>query len=351
MKIKQIRIEEKSFLLKVPFVTALRRVEKLEALHLVIETDDGLRGTGAAAEVKAITGEDKASLLQGFRKLQDFYTGHSLNRIENELQYISSWTDIGPGPKGAMDIALHDLYSQKEGLPLYSFLGGKPGSIISDLTISLNDKKVMVRDALQAEADGFEILKIKLGADWEDDIQRFREVSQSVGCRLRIDANQGWSVKESLAFTDICNKENLPIDLLEQPVKADDIEGMAFIKERINCPLAADETVFTAEDALRVIDKNAADIINVKLLKCGGIHQAQKILKAAESAGLLCMMGCMMESPVGIAAALHLTAASPVIQYFDLDVPYLLKDIPENYGFKSRGIGLYTKDRPGLICD
>lgn len=348
MTISHIRIEEKSFPLKVPFITSLRRVDCIEAIHLILETDDGIHAVGAAAPLKAITGEDRESIIKGIHRLYGNFLNRPLNSAEEELDLLQELTEIGPGPKGAMDMALHDLYSRAEGLPLYTYLGGKSGSIISDLTISLNNADQMVLDSRKAEAEGFQTLKIKLGGSLEDDLNRFRKISHAVGCNLRIDANQGWSIEESLAFMDRCEKEKLSIDLLEQPLIAEDLKGMAYIRKRINCPLAADESVFTLDDAKRIIDCEGADIINVKLLKCGGISQAKRILNLAESEGLECMMGCMMESPIGISAALHLTAASPVISYYDLDVPYLLNEIPQNYGFRNQGIKLSVTETAGL---
>ena len=206
----------------------------------------------------------------------------------------------------------------------------------------------MVQDARNAEKGGIEILKIKLGADWEEDFDRFRAISEGVNCRLRIDANQGWSVKDTLRFMDRCDRKNLNVDLLEQPVRAEDLKGMALIRSRISCPLAADESVFSPVDALRVIEKNSADIINIKLLKCGGIYQARKIAALAECDGLGGMIGCMMESPAGIAAALHFAAATPSICYFDLDLPLLLKEIPTGYGMVCDGPRLQPSEAPGL---
>jgi len=228
-------------------------------------------------------------------------------------------------------------------------MGGGVRTLVTDQTISLRDRESMVRDARDAEAAGIETLKIKLGDNGEADFDRFRDISRAVGCRLRIDANQGWSVKDTLRFMDRCEGEQIPVDLLEQPVRGEDLKGMAFIRERIPCPLAADESVFSPADALGLIDAGAGDIINIKLMKCGGIYQARKIIALADAAGLECMIGCMMESPAGIAAAVHLAAASPSVRYLDLDVPLLLKEIPDGYGLVSRGQELSPADRPGLL--
>jgi L-alanine-DL-glutamate epimerase-like enolase superfamily enzyme len=349
MKISRISIQDEFFPLKNPFITALRRVDTLHALHVIVETDTGLKAVGSMSPIKAITGETAESLRAGIKHLSTILIGQSLENLNEILYEIESLQT--PGPLAAIDMALYDLYSQSSGLPLYKLLGGTNKSIISDLTISLRDPKLMVQDALDAVSRGFKTLKIKLGDTLENDIIRFRALSQAVDCSLRIDANQGWSLNDTLKFMDICDHEELKVDLLEQPVPGSDYKGMSMIRKRISCPLAADESVFTPQDALKVIENESADIINIKLLKCGGIYQARKIAGIASSAGIECMIGCMMESPIGIAAALHLASASPEIRYFDLDVPYLLKDPVSGFGLKCTGNILTVSDRPGFLYE
>jgi len=348
MKIISIRIQEEYFPLRNPFVTALRKVETLHALHVIVETDTGLTGVGSASPVKAITGETAESLKAGIEILASRLIGKSLDDLNGILNELGKMVSIGPGSRASLDMAIHDLFAQSVQTPLYRLLGGYRKRISSDLTISLRSPEQMVLDSVSAVERGFGILKIKLGEDGEKDFIRFKEISHAVNCPLRIDANQGWTVDETLCFMEKCNREGLVVDLLEQPVPRNDLQGMAFIRQRIDCPLAADESVFSSQDALRLAECGGADIVNIKLLKCGGIYEAKKIISIVSSAGLDCMIGCMMESPIGIAAALHLASASPEIRYFDLDLPFLLQEIPREFGVVSEETTLLPSEKAGF---
>jgi len=348
MRISQILIKETAFPLKVPFITAIRMVDQVQVLHVSIETEAGIRGLGAASPTAAITGETASSIREAVCLIGDGLIGRETGDLNALLDQVGRSLPGNTSARAALDMALHDLVSREMNLPLTRLLGGGFREMTTDLTISLRDKELMVKDAVDAERAGLGVLKIKLGREWEEDFRRFKAVSGAVSCLLRIDANQGWSVKETLRFMDRCDRDNLEVDLLEQPVRADDLQGMAFIRSRILCPLAADEAVFSPSDALRVIETGSADIINIKLLKSGGIYQARKIAALAESAGLEGMIGCMMESPVGIAAAVHFAAATPWIRYFDLDVPLLLRDFSSDYGIVCEGPQIQPSETPGL---
>jgi len=348
MKITGFSINKVSFPLKTPFITALRRVDTMEALHLRIDTAEGLLGWGAASPVKAITGDTTETIIDGIKVIFDSLVGRPFGTMDEILSQVQNTSAESPGARGAVDMALYDIYSKQQNEPICRIMGGEPKKMVCDLTISLGPVEKMVRDARKAAEAGFNTLKIKLGDNGIDDFNRFYQISQAVDCHLRVDANQGWSVEETLRYVDSCDRTGLVIDLLEQPVLASDIEGMRDIRRQIEIPLAADEAVFSPQDAERLIKNEGADIINIKLLKSGGLFQAAKIASLAESAGLECMVGCMMESPIGIAAALNFAAATPVVNYYDLDVPYLLRDDPEGYGFRCEGTSLTPLDSPGL---
>ena len=348
MRIGEILIEVTSFPLKVPFITALRRVDRVQVLHVSLETEEGIRGLGAASPTAAVTGETEPSIREGVRLIGESLRGRDTDDLNSLLDLVSRSLPGNSSARAAVDMALYDLVSREMNLPLTRFLGGGFREMTTDLTISLRDKDLMVKDAEEAEKAGIGVLKIKLGRDGEEDFDRFKAVSEAVRCPLRIDANQGWTVKETLRFMDRCDRENLTVDLLEQPVRAEDLKGMAFIRSRILCPLAADESVFSPADALQVIEAGSADIINIKLMKSGGIFQARKIAALAESAGLEGMIGGMMESPVGIAAAVHFAASTPWIRHFDLDVPLLLGKFPAGYGIVCEGARLRPSQAPGL---
>ena len=153
--------------------------------------------------------------------------------------------------------------------------------------------------------------------------------------RLLVDANQAWSVRETMAVIDAV--ADLPIALIEQPVAAADLEGLKEVNDRSPFPILADEAVFNAEYAKRVLDAGAAGLVNIKLMKCGGIAGAIDIIDVCRSYGINCMLGSMLEGPVSITAALHLAAAHPdIFEWIDLDSPLLYRSLPPDLPFTIR---------------
>ena len=208
----------------------------------------------------------------------------------------------------------------------------------------------MVADSLKAVKEGFKILKIKVGKDGSRDIERISAIRQAVGpdIKLRIDANQGWDSKEAVRIIHKLEDLDIGIDLVEQPVPAHDFAGMRFVTSRVETPILADESVFSVQDAVRIIEERAADLINIKLMKTGGIYEAQKICALAESYGVECMIGCMLESKIAVSAAAHLAAARGVITRADLDGPSLCKTDPYDGGPVYKGSKIIMTDDYGI---
>jgi L-alanine-DL-glutamate epimerase-like enolase superfamily enzyme len=197
---------------------------------------------------------------------------------------------------------------------------------VTDITLGIKSPKEMAGDAARAVRKGFKALKVKLGTDPVEDIERVKAVREAAGdsVQIRVDANQGWTVKQAI---DVLNKiETFNIQFAEQPVSAEDIKGLRQIRRNSPVPIMADESVHSPQDAMRLITAEAVDFINIKLMKCGGILKGRKIAEVAEAAGVPCMIGCMSESEIGIAAAAHLAAGVKNIQHADLDSDLLLRD-------------------------
>jgi len=212
-------------------------------------------------------------------------------------------------------------------------LGGTQTSFETDITISLNDIDQMIADSLKAISLGYRILKIKLGNNPSQDIDRIIAIYDTVprDVILRLDANQGWSKEDSVRVIQTIESKGIIAECIEQPVKADDIAGLKFIKERIQTPVLADEAVFNLAQATSILESGSTDYINIKLAKCGGISESIKIANKAREFGVSCMIGCMLEGPIGIIAALHAASAvSDVITMIDLDAVALLSLPPTN---------------------
>lgn len=331
MKITQIKVSRFTVPLKTPFKTALRTVLAVEDVLVEINTDTGCTGFGEAPPTAAITGETiqsiEAAVLQ---HIAPSIIGMDICQLDCIMQKMHACILNNTSAKAAIDMALYDLLAQHCKLPLYQLLGGAKTHMETDITISLNNTAQMVSDSITAVQAGFSILKIKVGLHGMADVQRIAEIRKAVGqqVQLRIDANQGWGAKQSVQIITAMEDAGLAIALVEQPVKAHDISGMAFVTQQVHTPILADESVFTAENAIALIQRRAADYINIKLMKTGGIYKALQICAVAETYGVSCMMGCMLESKLATSAAAHLAAAKNVITMVDLDTPSLCAQDP-----------------------
>ena len=253
-------------------------------------------------------------------------------------------------PKAAVDMALYDLWARAQGEPLYKLLGGARTSFKTDITISVNPVPQMVEDSLDAVKQGFDILKVKVGKEGEKDIERICAIRKAVGpdVQLRVDANQGWEAKEAVRIIRAMEDRGLCLDLVEQPVPAMDIDGLEHVTRNVETPILADEAVFSPRDAQNIIRRRAADLINIKLMKTGGIWNALKICRMAEENGVECMLGCMLESRLSVAAAAHLAAGQKVITRADLDGPSLCAVDPYEGGPEFDGAVIRMTDDAGV---
>ena len=247
-------------------------------------------------------------------------------------------------------MALWDLYGQLYKLPVYKLLGGARKQLVTDITISVNEPEEMARDAATAIARGYDCLKVKVGADPTLDVARLRAVREVAGAdiRLRIDANQAWEPKQAVRILNEMQEQGLKLEFVEQPVKAHDIEGLKYVTEHSFVPVLADESVFSPRDAMRVLEQRAADLINIKLMKCGGIYNALKIAAAAEIYGVECMIGCMLEAKISVNAAVELACAKKVFTRIDLDGPVLCSEDPILGGARFEEKFITVSDEAGM---
>jgi len=351
MKITGIRIAKISVPLRVPFKTALRTVNSVEDVIVEIHTDTGHVGYGEAPPTGAITGDTTGAIIGALRDhIIPSLIGQEIDALEPLMKRLNKAVVHNTSAKAAVDIALYDLYGQLLGAPVYKLLGASRKSITIDITISVNPPEEMARDALVALERGYDTLKIKVGIDPTLDVARLAAVREAVGrdIRLRIDANQAWTPKQAVMLLNQMQEKGLDIELVEQPVPGRDFEGLRYVTERSYVPVMADESVFSPEDAMKIMQMGAADLINIKLMKCGGIHNALKIASAAEVYGVECMIGCMLEAKVSVNAAVHLACAKSVITKVDLDGPVLCSEDPVEGGSVFDERTITVSDAPGL---
>ena len=351
MKITEVKLGKISVPLRVPFKTALRSVSSVEDIVVEVHTDTGAVGYGEAPPTGAITGDTTGAILGA---LQDHIiktvVGRDVDDFEDLMLALNKCIVGNTSAKAAMDMALWDLYGQLYRIPVYKLLGGSRKEIITDITISVNDPDEMARDAADAVRRGYDTLKIKVGAHPELDVARLTAVRQAIGSetRIRIDANQGWEPKQAVRLLNQMQEKGLDIEFVEQPVKAHDIDGLKYVTERSYVPVLADESVFSPEDAVRIMQTRAADLVNIKLMKCGGLYNALKIVSAAEVYGVECMIGCMLEAKISVNAAVHLACAKKIITKIDLDGPVLCSEDPILGGAVFDAQRITVSDEPGL---
>ena len=335
MKIQSIMTSVKHIPLKTPFITALRRVENIEFVRIEVRCDNGLVALGEAPATKAITGEDIEIILNSISRVKELF----INKVPQEaLDTLHHKTDIGSSAKAALDMAFISLMAQEKEVTLFQFFGAKnPIALYTDITISLKDANAMLEDSKSAFNADMKILKVKLGKDIKHSIDVIQKISRELpNAKILVDANQAWSLDDSLEFVNAV--KDIKIELIEQPVIADDLEGLKTITNATNIPVLADEAVFNLEDVKKVVESQSADMINIKLMKCGGLTNAVKILEYAREHNVPCMLGSMLEGPISINVALHLAMAySDVIKYIDLDSPLLYKTPSESQEFIFNG--------------
>lgn len=352
MKITDIRLGMLHVPLKTPFKTALRTVETVDDIVVLIDTDTGHTGYGEAAATAQITGDTHGSIVEAIeRYIKPRLIGQEIANLNRITSLVQSSMERNTSAKAAVEIAIYDLWAQRYDAPLYKLLGGGDPVITTDITVSVDYIDKMVADSLSAIDRGFESLKIKVGKDIGLDIERVKAIHTAVEGRalLRLDANQGWTAKQAVYAMRTLEDAGVVLDLLEQPVKASDIDGLKYVTERVNTPVMADESVFSPNQVFDLIQRRAADIINIKLMKTGGLSNAIRIADIASLYGIPCMIGCMIESSISVAAAVHLAAAkADVITRVDLDGPSLGQFDPVQGGVIFDESEITITDAPGL---
>ena len=293
--------------------------ETAENVIVKITDEGGMTGIGGAAP-SSHYGETadtvEAVLPDLLDVVEDVGDAHALTTIEERMRHT---VERNPAARCAVSIALHDLAAKRTGLPLYRLWGLDPESTpTSSFTIGLDTTEKIREKTADAVDAGYSTLKVKLGTDRDREIiEAIRE--EAPDATLRVDANEAWTPRETVRNSRWLADHD--VEFIEQPVSAADPEGLKFAYERSELPIAADESCITLSDIPEIGDK--CDIANLKLMKCGGLQEAMRMIHTARAHGLDVMLGCMLESNASIAAACHL---APLLDYADLDGSLLLAD-------------------------
>lgn len=350
MVITDILFEVKKFRFEEPMKIAFATITDMETCIIKVITDEDVTGYGEAAPFPYVTGDNLETVISVGKDLKEALVGIDPRSIGTVHRIMDSQYTGNSAVKAGIDIACYDIAAKSAGLPLYKYLGGSDPELVSDVTIGIDTPERMAEAALNWVRKGFGIIKVKLGEDIETDAARIRAIREAVGdeIRIRIDANQGWSVRDAIRISR--ELDRLGVDLIEQPVPWHDFDGLAEIRKSSPVSIAADESCHSIYDASRLVKIRAVDVVNIKLMKCGGIYNAIKIAAVCEAAGIPCMIGCMGESTLANLAGMHLAAATDNIRDIDLDSVYILRQDDVYGGYDHEGGHVTLWDVPGIGC-
>ena len=352
MKIVKIRAWEENFNLSRPYTIAFRSIFEVQNIFIEIESDNGLIGHGCGSPEHHVTGETFSMCLAAlneslFTKLKAFDFAAQWTQVQAMLQTELANT---PAARAAVDIALHDLHAKAARMPLYAWLGGQNRRLETSITIGIKPLAEVLSEADEYLQRGFKVIKLKLGKDLESDIERTLCLRERVGSdiRIRVDLNQGYTLLQLKSYFD--RTSNAQIEFLEQPLHTTLFDQVATLSKARKLQIAADESLLTPNDAVNLAAHDLCGIFNIKLMKCGGIFPALAIANTAATHKIDLMWGCMDESRISIAAALHAAFACQNTQYLDLDGHLdLARDLFVG-GFELNDGFMQATSTPGLGC-
>lgn len=351
MKIKQVEVFGLEIDLKVPFIISYDRYDVMPTILTRIETESGIVGWGEAVPDQHVTGETWDSTIEIIHhELASLVIGESPFNINLIHKKMNEKIKDVPGAKAAIDLALYDLMGKISKQPVYRLIGGKSHKKLDiPQVISILSPKEMAKKAKEYVDQGFKHVKIKVGTDPDTDIKRIRMVREVLpnDVRLRVDANQGWTVNEAIYV--IRQTQDCQVDWYEQPTKAGDHEALAEVRKATNVNIMADESVHQMLDLIDIMRVRGADYINIKLMKTGGIYPALQLANLAESYRVPCQVGSMVETAIGTMAGAHLSISQHIIHSNEMVGPLMFKEDVAKTDYQDGT--LVVQDRPGFGID
>lgn len=306
-------------------------------------------GIGVAVP-NSVTRETAESIEHSILKIRGILIGRDAENIDEIHEILRKEISGNPAVECGVDLAIYDLIGKSKGLEICEMLGRRRDCIETSLTIGIEDLETSVKKAVIAVKSGFRVLKIKTGLDVNGDIRRIRTIRDVVGSkiRLRVDCNQGYSFEEAKRFVE--ELDCLNIEFVEQPVSASDFESMRKLSSISSIPIMADESAKTLDDVNRIIRENCASMINLKLVKFGGIYPGTIVDVICKDHDISIQVGCMSECEASIAGGLHFALSGKAVKYADLDSHFSFINDPTK-GVEFKDGRLYTSGFPGLGID
>lgn len=349
MKIVRAKAIPVELRLKEPFVIANEKTEVADNIFIRLETETGIVGWGCSAP-DVVTSETKETVLRNFEMAKRFIVGCDPTRINLVNFALDARLAGNSSLKAGINIALYDIIGKLADMPLFRLLGGYRDKIATSVTIGLNSTDLMVKKAKRIVSERFKTIKIKCGLDVHQDIENVIAIREAVGSaiKLRLDANEGYSVEEALRIVKTLEQKGVVIEILEQPTKANYLYSLKDVANQCSVPIMADETALTLRDSVKLVKLEIADMINIKLMKIGGITNAIKANTLAELADVPVMAGCMNESMAAMAAGVHFACAFRNVEYADLDSALDFANDVARGGAKYQDGYVIPSENPGL---
>ncbi|MGF7081675.1 mandelate racemase/muconate lactonizing enzyme family protein [Mucilaginibacter sp. UYCu711] len=335
-----------------PFTIATGTMDHAQNVFIRVHTDAGFYGVGECSAFPMIVGETQDTCLAVAQDFAKLWKGKDALDIPARLQQLHDAIAGNGTIKSAFDMALYDIAAKNAGLPLYQFLGGQKRMVESDITIGISKPEAMAQKAIAFKQSGANILKVKLGKNAVEDVERIKQIREAIGydLKIRVDANQGWSFDGAVFALQSLGKYD--IEFCEQPMRTWYDDQLPQLMQLSPVKIMADESVYNHHDARKQIESGSCHYVNIKMAKAGGIFEAKQIHDVCAGHGIPCMMGGMLESRIALSAKLHFVYSSPNIRFYDMDTCMLghLVD-PCVGGVTYDGYKLNIDDRPGIGAD
>jgi L-Ala-D/L-Glu epimerase len=308
-----------------PFRTTFGQHDQLDNILFFLRFTNGLEGWGEAAIAPHITGENVVRTGENLQRVGQDLIGKDCGDYLKLTRWLRNRLGTNRAAAAAVEMAVLDVIAQSRGLPLWRLFGRRLACLTTDITIVISDLKATQASVRKFYRQGFRKFKVKIGRDWEMDLQRVITVKKNAPrSEILLDANQGYTAAQAIKFLKALAKNKIHPMLIEQPVPKEDIEGLIQIRKIKLIPVCVDESAKTIADCRRVIKRKAADVINIKLMKTG-FAESWDIARLAKAAGLKLMIGGMMESVLAMTAAAHFAAGLNCFDFIDLDPPFFIK--------------------------
>ena len=320
-----------------PFTIAVSRLDHIANVAIRLELHEGCVGWGETPTLPQVTTEDQATAFQLLNEQARDLIGRDAGEWRRIARDLADELPEYPSVRAGLEMALIDALSRSWGVPLFRFFGGCQRRLITDITIPICAADEAQRLAAQYEHRGFTTLKTKVGLNLSEDVERVRAIRHGhAHCRLILDANEGYTPEQALELLKVLRAHNIEPALLEQPVAREDWEGMGRLAREAGVPIAADESCRSARDALHIARDGLAQVINIKLAKCG-VVESMAIAAIARAAGIDLMIGGMVETRLAMGFAAHFAAGLGGFAWNDLDTPLLLAADPVRGGYVANG--------------